>query len=364
MIVVRSSTLSSSSMNVGKRMLFDSFIDEFRRVFSIVLDDLWERERVGKFVSCKQFSHIDTTLSCRSMQCVIGQASALVRGTKKSARILKKQPTKPTSVVVNPELDQRFVKVDWESPTSFDHVMILSSLTKDRKKIIIPLKSTEHFSRLQRKGFKPTTGCRLTKKGVTFILKKDVAEQEGKAIGVDVGILDVWSDSRGSRSTDVADPHGHTLTSVMKRLSRRKKGSKGFKRAQDHRDNFIGWSLNRLDLEGVGEIKREDIRHMRRGRQCDRFRSHWIYTKIFRKLDSMAEEHGVRVTKVDPRDTSRTCPACGAVDAENRRGKRFRCVVCGHTADADLNAAINIERSEHIRNRGVSSPSGKRNRRE
>ena len=40
--------------------------------------------------------------------------------------------------------------------------------------------------------------------------------------------------------------------------------------------------------------------------------------------------------------SSRTCPVCGQVAKENRvTQSRFECVVCGHTAHADVNAACN-----------------------
>ena len=53
--------------------------------------------------------------------------------------------------------------------------------------------------------------------------------------------------------------------------------------------------------------------------------------------------HGGLLVLVDPRNTSRTCPACGHVAAENRTTQeRFVCVNCGRTENADVNAAINI----------------------
>lgn len=49
------------------------------------------------------------------------------------------------------------------------------------------------------------------------------------------------------------------------------------------------------------------------------------------------------VVKVDPRNTSRTCAACGHVAAGNRESQAvFECQTCGHEAHADTNAAINI----------------------
>jgi len=51
------------------------------------------------------------------------------------------------------------------------------------------------------------------------------------------------------------------------------------------------------------------------------------------------------VVVVDPRNTSRTCAACGHVAKENRESQAvFSCHACGHQAHADTNAAINILR--------------------
>ena len=360
--MIRSSTLTVKFANADKRRRFADFIDEFRRVFKIVLDDLWTWNRISSLIDHKKFSHVDTTLSCRMMQVVLKQASAVVRGTRTSASHLHKIPSKPTVGDVCPELDYRFLKKDWSNKTSFDCFLTLGSLLKDRVPIVVPLKKTNHFNRVSSRGTM-TNGCRLSKTGVTFMFETDVPLREtGSTLGVDVGITDVWSDSVGNRSQDHKHPHGWTLSKIMSRLSSRKKGSKNFKQTQSLRDNFIGWSLNRLNLDGVKELKIEDIKHMRRGKVCDRFRSHWTYPKIFCKLESKAEENGVRLSKVDPRNTSRTCSSCGAVDVLSRKGKRFQCVACGHTQDADSNAAQNISlaAAKKPQRRGACSPSGKR----
>ncbi|WP_328993243.1 transposase [Kribbella sp. NBC_01245] len=50
-----------------------------------------------------------------------------------------------------------------------------------------------------------------------------------------------------------------------------------------------------------------------------------------------------RVEKVSPAYTSQTCAECGHCASENRENQAaFRCVACGHTAHADVNAARNI----------------------
>ena len=64
-----------------------------------------------------------------------------------------------------------------------------------------------------------------------------------------------------------------------------------------------------------------------------------------RQLAYKLEWSGGTLLLVDPRDTSRTCAQCGHVSGENRQTQAaFRCVACGHAANADTNAAINILR--------------------
>ena len=47
--------------------------------------------------------------------------------------------------------------------------------------------------------------------------------------------------------------------------------------------------------------------------------------------------------QVDPADTSQTCAVCQHVDRANPKTQaRFRCTACGHTANAEHNAARNI----------------------
>jgi putative transposase len=63
-------------------------------------------------------------------------------------------------------------------------------------------------------------------------------------------------------------------------------------------------------------------------------------------LHAKAESAGRVVVEVNPRNTSRRCAKCGRVAEGNRvKQAEFRCLACGHTAHADVNAAINILRS-------------------
>ncbi|MBT9386605.1 transposase [Pseudooceanicola sp. CBS1P-1] len=63
------------------------------------------------------------------------------------------------------------------------------------------------------------------------------------------------------------------------------------------------------------------------------------------KLAYKLAERGGQLAHVNPAYTSQTCSACGAVDSRGRESQAsFVCPCCGFRSNADLNAAINIER--------------------
>jgi len=68
----------------------------------------------------------------------------------------------------------------------------------------------------------------------------------------------------------------------------------------------------------------------------------WAFNQLATFIEYKAALAGVEVIKVDPRNTSRTCSACGHCEKANRNGQTFSCKACGHTENADLNAAHNI----------------------
>ena len=67
-----------------------------------------------------------------------------------------------------------------------------------------------------------------------------------------------------------------------------------------------------------------------------------------RQLEYKQAWLGGDVLAVPPRNTSRTCPACGYVSADNRQTQaQFACVECGYAANADLVGAINVLAAGH-----------------
>ncbi|ANB02066.1 RNA-guided endonuclease TnpB family protein [Ectothiorhodospira sp. BSL-9] len=69
-----------------------------------------------------------------------------------------------------------------------------------------------------------------------------------------------------------------------------------------------------------------------------------------RQLDYKLAWKGGYLIAVSSQNTSRTCPACGHVSADNRRTQeRFACIECGFEENADMVGAINVLRAGHAR---------------
>ena len=69
-----------------------------------------------------------------------------------------------------------------------------------------------------------------------------------------------------------------------------------------------------------------------------------------RQLDYKLAWNGGLLIAVPPQDTSRSCPCCGHVSADNRQSQAaFECTDCGFGENADLVGAINVLRAGHAR---------------
>ena len=101
----------------------------------------------------------------------------------------------------------------------------------------------------------------------------------------------------------------------------------------------------------LGPTKRaialEKLTHIRtraRARRSQRATLHsWSFAQLQAFIVYKAALAGVPVHRVNPRNTSRTCPACGHIDKANRKTQSsFVCTSCGFAGLADVIAAENI----------------------
>jgi putative transposase len=71
---------------------------------------------------------------------------------------------------------------------------------------------------------------------------------------------------------------------------------------------------------------------------------------LVRRLEQKAPD---RLEKIKPAFTSQRCSVCGQIAADSRESQAlFRCVACGYTCNADVNAARNIAAGHAVTARG------------
>jgi hypothetical protein len=289
--MIRSSKVSIKQANLQKQIEVQTFIDEYKKVTQQFVDILWEMEYVPTLIPKEITSTVETWLSARAVQCSAKQASGVVRGTRKKqkdrlyrikqlniegrfkqARKLqayhdKKACSKPNLKTCQPELDSRFVQMDFNpSTSSFDGWITISSIG-NHLKLVLPVKKQKHLNELLSKG-QLKGGIRLSNNSITFMVELPDPEPkaQGQLIGIDVGQKAILTASDGT-SIDV-DKDGHTYQTICNKLARKKKGSKAFKRAQTHRKNFIGWALNQIEWAGIRQLNCENIKNLRYKNGC------------------------------------------------------------------------------------------------
>lgn len=176
-------------------------------------------------------------------------------------------------------------------------------------------------------------------------------------LGVDLGIVALAADSDGRIYS------GSDVERVRSRLARRKAGlqKRGTKAAKRRLKKLAGKEarfrkhtnhcltkaiVQTAERTGRGIAIEElgGIRGRVTAKRSQRSRLHsWSFGQTRAFLAYKAKRAGVPLICVDPRNTSRQCAVCGCIDKKNRPNQAtFLCIQCGHSASADLNAAVNI----------------------
>ena len=117
--------------------------------------------------------------------------------------------------------------------------------------------------------------------------------------------------------------------------------------------NLIASMCKRLQGEGVGHIVMEDLDNgFGKCYVKDRDNEEINYNRkvkflglssIKDEVGHIARKYGIAVSTVHSSYTSKMCPVCGCIEDENRPDQEtFCCIECGHSENADVNAARNI----------------------
>lgn len=177
------------------------------------------------------------------------------------------------------------------------------------------------------------------------------------ALGIDLGVTNIAADSDGEIYS------GKAIKNVRYRHRRLRKklqklGTLGSRRrlrklaGQERRfAKHVNHCLSKRIVAKAECTKRaialEDLTHIRtrtKARRSQRATLHsWAFAQLRSFIDYKACLRGISVHLVDPRNTSRTCPACGHCAKENRKTQSlFFCTSCGLAGPADVIAAVNI----------------------
>lgn len=196
---------------------------------------------------------------------------------------------------------------------------------------------------------------------------------EDSSIGIDVGVAQLASLSDGTvyQPANALQRHEKKLKRLQRQLAKQEKGSNNrakrkaeiarlHKHIADIRKdkthqvtaevtrNYQTIVIEDLSVKNMTASAKGDVENpgkkVKQKSGLNRSILNQGFYEFRRQLEYKAVWHGGRVLAVNPRFTSQTCSQCGHVDKENRKSQAvFKCVKCGYTANADLNAALNIK---------------------
>lgn len=383
--VILSSRHYLNNANSKKLTHLKDFITEYRRVSKIYLDLLWDngitllthskdktsyyKFDADVYLDCPKWVstvdlRVDTWLTGRALKCCMNQVLGIIRGVVEKQRkrqfianqkrsqhkkipkrlrkaIRKNKPVKPDISNINPELNS--ICLDFKEVNNYFNGFIKLQSFDSRERGLsfkYPLKYSKHSNKLKSSG-KLMTSFLLTEKYVDLRWEIEPKKNIGiNTVGADQGKKTVLTLSDGQKTPD-KDIHGHSLDSIIDKLARKKKGSKAFKKAQEHRKNFINWSINQLNLSDINKIKYEDVKYLRYKNNGGRKLSHWTYTLIKDKVEKRCKLEEVLLVYNDSTYMSQRCHQCGLVLKSNRKGKIYFCKNCGYEGDSDFNASCN-----------------------
>jgi putative transposase len=200
---------------------------------------------------------------------------------------------------------------------------------------------------------------------------------QGTAVGIDVGVSRFATLSDGSFVAPLASfrKHEQRLAKYQRRMARKVKGSANWKKAKariqrlhvriaDARADFLHKASDAISknhaMIAVEDLKVRNMtksasgtaqapgRHVRAKSGLNKAILDQGWGEFRRQLEYKTAWRGGYFVAVAPQNTSRTCPCCGHVSAQNRKTQaRFACVKCSHEANADHVGALNILAAGH-----------------
>ena len=256
----------------------------------------------------------------------------------------------PTSI----DYDQRiFSFAEWNWTFSL-------TLLSGRVKIATGLGA---YQKAALKGRKPTSATLVKRRDGGYFLHVQIKDespppiQATDVIGVDMGVVNLAVDSdgqtfSGAKVDEVRKRYGKRrkglnqcgTKSARRRLRKIRKKESRFRANENHiiSKRIVAKAKDTKCAIAVEELTGIGARTTARKAQRSRMKG-WAFYQLRTFMTYKALAVGVSVIPVDPRNTSRTCSACGHCEKANRKNRdEFCCKHCGYTSPADWNAAKNI----------------------
>ena len=358
--MIGSTRHSYTFANKDKQDRLFVFVEDYSKACLASIDFLWdnlnEKLELPKFLDYNTVP-VETELSRKAFQCAVNQAGAIIRGTiekqrkrnwvreNKNKDVKDIKFSKPKLAFVAPQLSSNCVDFEIDEEGHFEGFVRVRHVGSKYGQILLPINKNSQYDKW--KVDRKATLCGSLKLFKDrFQLAWDwerTPEPKGdKVIGIDQGMKDLCTLSDG-QTTPKTCPHGHTYESIINKLSRKKKDSKAFKKAQTHRKNFVNYSVNQLNFKDVKEVRLEKVVNVRHGKSSSRSMSHWSNPEIRDKIKRRCEELEVPVIEQSCAYRSQRCSCCGLVRKANRKKKVYKCKNCGLEIDSDYNAALNHE---------------------
>ena len=206
-------------------------------------------------------------------------------------------------------------------------------------------------------------------------------KSKGEKKGIDLGITEVFTDSDGDRW---GTNFGEVLTQYSdKQKNKGKKRNKLYSLSKKHAKNLNHRKKRKINKHNLGHKKQKKKHHNQklhlteivnyalngffkrkdpckiiyenlsrmkgksRGKRFSRLISFWIISIIKERLDFKVSQRCSLLKRVNPAYSSQICFHCGWVHSNNRHGDKFKCLFCGHGAESDWMAALEILRREN-----------------
>lgn len=376
--MIKSVKLTNKYQNKNKQEIISNFVEEYSNVCLSIIQYIFQHGYQNQdgtvFNDSKKQYELETKLdnhflkqfnnghfTQRMMQACGTQASSIIRSCtvkqkrrkyvvsflmKQNMQCMKLQRTVdktkisvPNFKLIQPQIDNRFFDIQ-TTTKEFDGFIKLK-LFKD-KTINIPYKKHKRFLKWEEKGTL-LNSLRISKDSISmsFEIPDVVKKESGETVGADQGITTCLTLSDNQITSK--NNHGYDLKDIIKVICRRKKGSIGFCKAQQHRENYINWSLNQLNFSHVKQVNLERLFQVGKGTNQGTFLSSFTYPLIKRKLLFLSDSEGFTIKEVNNEFRSQRCSECGWTQKSNRRNKVVKCKHCGFATDADFNASLNLK---------------------